>query len=181
MPTLATPHSLWNMPPLAFCRDSSGPTLRGSVEGICRTVFRAKSLGTSELLCSGTNFRNSKDSKGLGPETSHWPAGSQRDGVQEHPSPQAPGGPVTVICHTLAGIMGSGTVACCRLQRSSHPVGAWIEGGKAEGLKPGGEGGGVAGLPCTIHGGSQPQQATVHGTVMANTETSGRGWESMGS
>lgn len=75
--------------------------------------------------------------------------------------------------------MGSGTVACCRLQRSSHPVGAWAEGGKAKGLKWGGwEGAG--GLPCTIHGGSQPQQATVHGTVMANTETplgrAGRAW-----
>lgn len=44
--------------------------------------------------------------------------------------------------------MGSGTVACCRLQRSSHPVGAWAEGGKAEGLKPGG-GRGQAGF-CVL-------------------------------
>lgn len=33
--------------------------------------------------------------------------------------------------------MGSGPVACCKLQRSSHPVGAWAEGGEAEGLKRG--------------------------------------------
>lgn len=39
--------------------------------------------------------------------------------------------------------MGSGPVACCKLQRSSHPVGAWAEGGEAEGLK---RGRGVGGL-----------------------------------
>lgn len=80
MPTLATEHSLWDVPPLAFGRDSSGPTLRGSVEGICMTVFRADSLQTSDLLCSGANFRDSKASTGLGPEASPCPAGAQEEG-----------------------------------------------------------------------------------------------------
>lgn len=97
VPTLDTQHSFGGLSPLAFCRDSSGPTLRGSIGGVRTPVsYVTISLGTSRLHSAvQTNFRDSKASMGfaLPPKTSHRPAGpKKRDGVQEHPSPQAPGG-----------------------------------------------------------------------------------------
>lgn len=97
VPTLDTQHSFGGLSPLAFCRDSSGPTLRGSIGGVRMPVsYVTISLGTSGLHSAvQTNFRDSKASMGFRPppKTSHRPAGpKKRDGVQEHPSPQAPGG-----------------------------------------------------------------------------------------
>lgn len=106
-----------------------------------------------------TNFRDSKDSMGgLGPETSHWPAGSKRDGVQEHPSPQAPGGG----SHSHLSHPGgdNGIRACGLLQITKVLTPSWGmgRGGRSGGSEAEAGGGVGAGLPCTIHGGSQSQQ-----------------------
>lgn len=119
VPTLDTQHSFGGLSPLAFCRDSSGPTLRGSIGGVRMPVsYVTISLGTSGLHSAvQTNFRDSKASMGFRPPPRLLTAqlGPRREmEFKSTPVLRHLAGPVTVICHTPEGIIGSGTVACCK-------------------------------------------------------------------
>lgn len=179
VPTLDTQHSFGGLSPLAFCRDSSGPTLRGSIGGVRTPVsYVTISLGTSRLHSAvQTNFRDSKASMGFALPPRLLTA--QLDPRREMEFKSTPvlrhlAGPVTVICHTPEGIIGSGTVACCKSCWPSHPVGARAESrtetfmGLAEGSKPGVG----SGLP-QIHRLwlSDSAGCCSQGTVLENVET----------